>query len=331
MNREYIKDFIEYKNNITGCSSNTLETYEKNINNLHSFINKDLEKATQSDVIRWLSNLKENKLSNRSRNLMLTSVKQIFLYLKNIRKIDIDEDILNIEKSKVAKKEKKVFTKEEFMELVEAATNIQYKAIILFVGRTGVRFCELSQMTMEHYYQMEKNLSNGIVLLGKGNKERKVYPSEDCFKSIKKYVETRRKEILKRNKVETDVLWLSRNGYPLDQYNFNRTLKHTAKKIGYPFWENVSVHILRHTAATIWLKDGNDIKTISEALGHTSIATTNTYVHSSQSDIKEMMCQDLEEDKLKQENDILKNKILEMEIIIAELNKKNKEIEMEIE
>lgn len=320
MNKEYVEEFIKYKNDIAGLSFSTLETYKTHINKFCNYIKKDLKDVIQIDVINWLSSLKESGLSNRSRNNMLIAVKQILIYLKTIKKINIDEDILIIENSKIAKREKKAFSEEELIELVDVTNNVEYKAIILLIGRTGMRFGELSQMTMEHYQQMEKNLSNGFTLIGKGNKERRFFPTDECFKLIKKYVETRRIKILENNNKQTDVLWLSRNAFPLDQYNFNRTLKKIAKKIDYPFWEDISVHNLRHTAATIWLKKGYNIKTISNALGHSSIAVTDTYVHSNQSDVQEMMSHNVD-DELKKENELLKKRILELEELINEIKK----------
>lgn len=301
-----IKEFLKYKKDIIGCSDGTISLYEQSLNMLHSFANRNIETLTQKDILDWLSFMKDNNVSAVTRNNRLSPIKEFFKYLNDIKEIGIDEKILKITNSKTPKREKVILKSEHIDSIIDIAPNYLVRALVYIIYKTGMRYEEIMQMTVNDIGK------DNFKFIGKGNKERIVYFTKECVDMIVEYNEKYRKNVIERTKKDTSLLWLSQEGNKLKNNNFNITLKNVARKIGFDEWKKITIHSLRHTAATTWLKNGATIKDVSVGLGHDNISTTNRYVHSNDDDIKTMMIGEVNE-TLKEENLALKQKILELE------------------
>jgi len=139
----------------------------------------------------------------------------------------------------------------------------------------GIRRSELVGLNISDVYE------DRIRVVGKGNKERFVYFGIPCRKAIDAYLLERNKKILTDNK----ALFGSRNGNRISTDAVHRLVKKALLQAGLDATQ-FSVHKLRHTAATMMLSGGVDVKTVQEVLGHENLNTTQIYTHIENTELK---------------------------------------------
>ena len=126
------------------------------------------------------------------------------------------------------------------------------------------------------------DMENCVVrCLGKGNKERFVYFGTPCRKAIDAYLVERNKKILSDNR----ALFGSRDGNRISVTAVHRLVKKALLEAGLDSTQ-FSAHKLRHTAATMMLSGGVDVKTVQEVLGHENLNTTQIYTHIENTELK---------------------------------------------
>lgn len=312
---ELFKEYKDYKTKIEGKSVESVEQY---IYRLDSFIEnnnlktkEDLINLKVNDIKKWVSFLADNGNSERTRNAKLTAVKEVYNYLKIQDKEIIDEDILHIPFAKVPKREVKYVDSEDRDDLLAIITDSRVKTGMAVIFGTGVRFCELIQITCS---DIERGYAN---VIGKGNKERTIWFDLWVQEIARKYINGKRKKIIEKWKVNTDLLLISNTGKPLTKQSFSRSMKTYAKKFNdnpltegrLDWWEHFSPHKIRHSFATEQLASGVDVATVRDEMGHSSIATTNNYSHSSQQRVRSAMLREKDKQissELKEKQDLLK-------------------------
>lgn len=313
----FYKDFKNYKIKIEGKSENSIDQYIYRIQSFLEYNNiktiDELLSMKASNVKEWLYSLVDNGNSERSRNTRLTAIKEIYKYLKEEKKEQIDEDILRIPFAKVPKRESKYLDWDTAMDLLAFTENICIKTGMALILGTGVRFCELVQITCT-------DIENGYAnIIGKGNKERIITFPLWTKEIARQFIYGDRAEIVKKyGKQNDDTLMLNGNGNVLIRRDFEGSMKSWARRFNesplhygeIDWWEHFSPHKLRHSFATEQLRRGNDIATVRDELGHSSIATTNNYSHSSQDRVKMAMLG--QQDNGKQTDDSKKEKILRL-------------------
>ena len=139
----------------------------------------------------------------------------------------------------------------------------------------GIRRSELVSLNMRDVYE------DRIRVVGKGNKERFVYFGSACRKALDAYMEQRKKLFLTDNR----ALFASRNGNRISVTAVHRLVEKALKQAGLDATQ-FSAHKLRHTAATMMLSGGVDIKTVQEVLGHENLNTTQIYTHIESTELK---------------------------------------------
>ena len=145
-------------------------------------------------------------------------------------------------------------------------------AILEMLFATGLRVHELCKLTYEEF-----DLEQGALrILGKGQKERTLYiGSESVLKSVREYL--RRAEDLH---MRSAYVFLNRSGEPISCQTVRMMVRHYAELAG--ITRRITPHTFRHTFASLLLEEGVDIKYIQEFLGHSSISTTQIYLHTSE-------------------------------------------------
>ena len=118
-------------------------------------------------------------------------------------------------------------------------------------------------------------------MVGKGNKERFVYFGTPCRKAIDAYMVERKEKFLTDNR----ALFGSRNGNRISVTAVHRLVEKALKQAGLDSTQ-FSAHKLRHTAATMMLSGGVDVKTVQEVLGHENLNTTQIYTHIENTELK---------------------------------------------
>ena len=141
-------------------------------------------------------------------------------------------------------------------------------AVRLMVS-TGLRVGELCRL------QIEDIAPDGSAfrIHGKGSRDRMAYVTDSSLvRELKDLVERRRRE-----GAMLGPLFLNRQGSPMKPQSIRTKLRHHARRLGLA--RRVTPHMLRHTAATLLIETGVDIRFVQRLLGHSSIATTEIYTH----------------------------------------------------
>jgi len=158
----------------------------------------------------------------------------------------------------------RVYTEEQLRMVLRAVEGqARERAIIELFLDSGMRLSELTGLTLDDLDL--KNLS--IRVFGKGGKERAVFVSPGVALRLEKYLVSRPADS------RDDHLFLTDDGRPLRPENIQRKLRLTGAKIG--LTEPLAPHRLRHTFATLSLKNGSNLEYLRLAMGHTDIKTTS--------------------------------------------------------
>ena len=146
--------------------------------------------------------------------------------------------------------------------------------MMLFLN-CGIRRSELVNLNLSDVYE------DRIRVIGKGNKERFVYFGSACRKAIDAYLPERSKKVLTDNR----ALFGSRDNNRISVSAVHRLVKKALLQAGLDSTQ-YSAHKLRHTAATMMLSGGVDVKTVQEVLGHENLNTTQIYTHIESTELK---------------------------------------------
>ena len=307
-----LREFLVYHETIKGQSPLTINEYYLDLRMFLRFIklmrdempiqtrlddidiqNVDISfiaQVTTSEVFDFLSYLANDRSSNpdspapeygisaTSRARKLSALKSFFKYLTVRTKQLQDNPVADLEYPKLRKSLPKYLTLEQSSSLLKAVSGqIQardYTILMLFLN-CGIRRSELVGLNLTDVYE------DRIRVVGKGNKERFVYFGSSCRKAIDAYLPIRHKMVLTDNR----ALFGSRNGNRISVDAVHALVKKAFLKAGLDATQ-FSAHKLRHTAATMMLSGGVDVKTVQEVLGHENLNTTQIYTHIENTELK---------------------------------------------
>jgi integrase/recombinase XerD len=280
-----IEKFLTFLKVQKGLSDNTYTAYQKDLIKFESYLKSeslDLEGFKRHEFRGFLADLNRQKLSNKTINRILSSIKGFIKYKIRYGYID-SANILEVESPKTGKHLPKFLFEEEMDELIsfECRKKEDYRDRALFelIFSSGLRVSELTSLDIGQISSREKS----IRITGKGNKERTVLYGEKCSGFISEYLK-KRGEFYPSN--DEKALFLNTRGKRLGQrgvrYILNRKTRQIALK------KNISPHSLRHSFATALIRNGADIRTVQFLLGHSSIATTEIYTHLGLDELKDI-------------------------------------------
>lgn len=157
--------------------------------------------------------------------------------------------------------------------------DIRDNAVIHLFLNSGLRLSELQNLSID-----DLNLDAGrFSIIGKGNKERTGYINEITKKALEEYLRIR-DNFPPKNK----TLFVSKYGSKMSSTGIEKIIK-KAYKLAEIDDEDYCVHTLRHTCATLLYRNGIDIRTIQELLGHVQIDTTEIYTHLHDQEVMDAM------------------------------------------
>ena len=307
-----LRDFLVYHETIKGQSPKTIYEYYLDLRMFFRFLKMmrngmsmrtsmddipitDIDLAfvasvTTSDVYEFLSYLAHDRelnpnqvysdkgISPTARARKLSALKSFYKYL-TVRTKQLEENpVADFEYPKLRKSLPKYLTLEQSAALLQAVSGTHQKrdyAILMLFLNCGIRRSELVGLNMTDVYD------DRIRVIGKGNKERFVYFGTACRKAIDAYLEERKKLVLTDNR----ALFGSRNGNRVSVTAVHRLVEKALKQAGLDATQ-FSAHKLRHTAATMMLSGGVDVKTVQEVLGHENLNTTQIYTHIESTELK---------------------------------------------
>lgn len=260
-------------------SDNTIKSYSTHINEMLNIIGKPENEIKYVDLLEWMKAISTN--SPATINLKISAVKNYFKYLKKIEKIE-SNPALELEKVRNNPKEKQYVSSQDMKSIIKNMYTAEGKAIVALMASTGLRYIEMANITLEEY---KKALATdrSIVIVGKGNKERKIFVNDTAKFYIDNYLSKNYK-----NKKGTNKLFVT-----ADESCLRRSLIRAANKANLPYANSISPHWIRMFFATNSLEHGVDLATIRDALGHSNIAVTSRYVKSCDNKVRNVMSQDM--------------------------------------
>ena len=284
-----IEKFIEYLQIEKKYSVNTLYAYNKDLMEFQVFINENYDKYVIENVdykiIRsWIVLLVNKKLSNRSINRKVSSLKSFYKFLVKTETIN-SSPLIAHSPLKHSKKIQVPFSKDEISALLDSDffkndyRGVLQKTIISFFYFTGVRRIELINLKASH---VNMN-SSTIRVMGKRNKERIIPMLPGLKESINEYLKIKSQKF--NNKLH-EYLFVSKSGMKLTEKYVYRTVNEYFKLVSPKVKK--APHVLRHSFATHLINEGADINSVKELLGHSSLSATQVYSHTSMERIKEV-------------------------------------------
>lgn len=309
---QILRDFLAYHETIKGQSQLTISEYYLDLRMFLRFvklmrndmpINTRLEdipirdvdivfirSITTSDVFDFLSYLSADRVINEdsaspdygisagSRARKLSSIKSFYKYLTVRTKQLQDNPVADLEYPKLRKSLPRYLKIDQAAALLQSVEGVNQRrdyAILMLFLNCGIRRSELVGLNISDIYE------DRIRVVGKGNKERFVYFGTACRKAIDAYLIERNKKILSDNR----ALFGSRDGNRISVTAVHRLVKKHLLAAGLDA-SQFSAHKLRHTAATMMLSGGVDVKTVQEVLGHENLNTTQIYTHIENTELK---------------------------------------------
>lgn len=309
---QILRDFLTYHETIKGQSPRTISEYYLDLRMFLRFIKlmrndmpidtsledipiKDINiefirDITTSDVFDFLSYLANDRTVNpdspapdhgiepAARARKLSALKSFYKYLTVRTKQLSENPVADLEYPKLRKSLPRYLTLEQSASLLKAASGPNQKrdfAILMIFLNCGIRRSELVGLNLADVYE------DRLRVVGKGNKERFVYFGTSCKNAIEAYLPERNKQVLSDNK----ALFGSRDNNRISVSAVHRLVKKYLLMAGLDA-ENFSAHKLRHTAATMMLSGGVDVKTVQEVLGHENLNTTQIYTHIENTELK---------------------------------------------
>ncbi|GEP49340.1 integrase [Flavobacterium noncentrifugens] len=280
------RDYLELEKKY---SPHTVLAYLKDIGFFEDFLKAEFDQESLFDVnysqIRnWIVYLADADVSNNSINRKMSSLKSFYKFLLKTKQIAASP-LLKHKSLKTPKKIQIPFSEKEvdnvlnYIQYPEGFEGIRDKLIIDLFYTTGIRRTELIHLQMANI-----NYSNHTLkVLGKRNKERILPVLPIVSQQLDLYLQERAR--LQQIK-DPAFLLLTLKGVKLNDSFVYRLINNYFSNVS----EKVkkSPHILRHTFATHLLNNGADINSVKELLGHSSLASTQIYTHSSLSELKKV-------------------------------------------
>jgi len=278
------RDYLQLEKNY---SPHTVTAYLDDLGFFETFLKQEFEQENLKEVnysqIRgWIVSLVDAGISNTSVNRKIASLKAYYKFLLKTKQI-AGSPLLKHKALKTPKKIQIPFSEKELDDVLnqikypDGFEGIRDKLIIDLFYTTGIRRTELIHLKVSNLNE------STLKVLGKRNKERILPILPIVSQQIQTYFSERaRLEAI----TDKDYFFLTQKGVKLNDSFVYRLINNYFSNVS----EKVkkSPHILRHTFATHLLNNGADINSVKELLGHSSLASTQVYTHSSLAELKKV-------------------------------------------
>ncbi|MCI8688964.1 MAG: tyrosine recombinase XerC [Oscillibacter sp.] len=302
---EILRDFLSYHETIKAHSKRTVDEYFLDLRNFFRYIKqlrdpnlavKDLDEidildvdlplvssVTLTDIYNYMTYLSRDRvlhqnsrhsdcgLSASSRARKIATIRSFYNYLTNKAHLIQDNPVKDIDSPKLKKTLPKYLTLDQSLQLLESVDGANqerdYCILTLFLN-CGLRISELVNLNLRDIQ------GESLRVLGKGNKVRILYLNEACLDALRRYLDVRR-PITGR---DANALFLSSRDERVSRSTVHAMVKKRLAAAGIDA-SQYSSHKLRHTAATLMIQSGVDVRSIQEVLGHDHLNTTQIYTH----------------------------------------------------
>lgn len=251
---------------IGGRSEKTISNYVHAINRFFEYFkNEDISKFDEDNILEYIKqNYLRKSCAGSTYNLNICAIK--YFYSVNFNK-EFNRKLLP--HTKIVKKIPTTIDKDLFIKIFNEEQNLKHKCWLLLAYCSGLRAEEVASIQIKDINSKEHKLK----VLGKRKKERYTILPDITIKYLRLYYMSS----YHRKYYNSGYLF---EGYKY-QYISSKTIVNyfTAIKEKYNLDENISFHSLRHSFASNFIKNGGDPFVLKSMLGHTSLNTTNIYIH----------------------------------------------------
>lgn len=307
-----LRGFLTYHETIKGHSKATVDEYYLDLRTFFRFLklhrgmvprSTELEeisiqeidlafvsKVTLTEVYEYLTYLSRDRakhaksrataygLSASSRARKIATIRSYYKYLTVKEKLLAENPIQDLDSPKVPKTLPRYLSLEESVRLLQAVDGKNrerdYCILCIFLN-CGLRISEIVSLNLSSI------AADHLRVMGKGSKERMVYLNDATASAINDYLQVR-KHIAA---IDKNAFFLSNRRTRISREAVHAMVKNTLLKAGLD-QDKFSAHKLRHTAATLMLQNGVDVRTLQELLGHEHLNTTQIYTHVDNSELR---------------------------------------------
>lgn len=300
-----IRDFLSYHETIRGHSPKTVDEYFLDLRNFFRYVKqlrdssmKDqqldeisisdidlsfVKSITLTDIYGYMTYLSRDRaqhpnskmsdygLNAASRARKIATIRSFYNYLTNKVHLLETNPVKDIDSPKIMKSLPKYLTMDESVRLLQSVDGKNQErdyCMLTFFLNCGLRISELVGLNISDIHE------DALRILGKGNKVRIVYLNDACKDALQEYLKVRR-SITGRDQ---NALFLSGQNKRISRSGVHALVKKHLLEAGLNSTQ-YSSHKLRHTAATLMLQNGVDVKAVQEVLGHEHLNTTEIYTH----------------------------------------------------
>ena len=302
---QLLLDFLSYHETIKAHSQRTVDEYYLDLRNFFRYLKQQRDPAlsqkrldeidirdvdltfisriTLTDIYSYLTYLSRDRVQHQnsensnkglnaaSRARKLATIRSFFNYICNKRHLLEENPCKDVDTPKQMKSLPRYLTLNESLSLLDAVDGANrerdYCILTLFLN-CGLRISELIGLNISDIHD------DALRILGKGSKVRVVYLNQACKDALTRYLAVRR-PVTGRDR---DALFLSGQNKRISRSMVHTLVKKHLSAAGLDS-EKYSSHKLRHTAATLMLQNGVDVKAVQEVLGHEHLNTTEIYTH----------------------------------------------------
>ena len=302
---QILRDFLSYHENVKAHSKRTVDEYFLDLRNFFRYIKqirnpalaeKSLDEidiidvdldlisgVTLTDIYGYMTYLSRERaqhpnsrhsdygLNAASRARKIATIRSFYNYLTNKAHLLRENPVKDMDSPKLRKSLPKYLTLAESLNLLSSIDGKNqerdYCILTLFLN-CGLRISELVGLNLNDIQ------ADALRVLGKGHKVRIIYLNDACQDAIARYLAVRR-NITGRH---ANALFLSTQNERISRSTVHAMVKKRLAAAGLDSTQ-YSSHKLRHTAATLMLQNGVDVRAVQEVLGHDHLNTTQIYPH----------------------------------------------------
>lgn len=302
---QVLRDFLVYHETIRGHSKNTVDEYYLDLRTFFRYLKLSrglvprtteledisisdidvpfISKVTLAEIYDYLAFLSRDRvkqpnsaepefgLTASSRARKIAAIRSFFKYMTVKAKLLDENPVQDLDSPKLPKTLPRYLTLEESQRLlsaVEGSNKERDYCILCIFLNCGLRISELVGMNVNDYR------GDSLRVVGKGNKERTVYLNDACRAALDAWLDVRRNLVPAR----VSAMFISNRRTRISVDSVQVMVKKYLRRAGLDA-SLYSTHKLRHTAATLMLQNGVDVRTLQEVLGHENLNTTQIYTH----------------------------------------------------
>ena len=285
---EIIKQFLKQLNKEKSISKNTEDSYRRDLTKMFEYMKVTsktaLTKVRQKDLEKYIKHL--NKIGRKpatiSRNI--ASAKAFFGYLVSNGTIKTNP-ASQLKAPKIEKKVPEILSVKEIDALLKQPSKntpkeLRDKSMLELLYATGMRVSELIALKMD-----DVNIKLEYIVCH-NRKQNRIIPFGTAAKNaLSNYLSKGREQLLGDNK-DSDVLFPNCSGGQMSRQGFWKLIKSYGKKAG--IGSELTPHTLRHSFAAHLVENGADLKSVQQMLGHSDISTTQIYMNSQNTRVREV-------------------------------------------